>query len=524
MSLYLGLDSSTQGFSAIVIEREGDRRSVIFESDLSFDEALPEFGTTHGVLPSRDPAVVVSPPLMWAAALDVMLQRVARAGLDIQRLAAISGSAQQHGSVYLNASAEAALARLDPSRPLVEQLTGVFSRDVAPIWMDSSTACECAEIAEAVGGGAALAERTGSRAFERFTGPQIRKFFKQDAAAYEATARVHLVSSYMASLLLGANAPIDGGDASGTNLMDLRTNAWWPAALEATAPGLDRKLPPIVSGSTVIGRLSRYWQARYGLPPAQLIVWSGDNPSTLVGTGLVRTGLLAISLGTSDTVFGPMPQPNIDSTGAAHVFVSPAGGYMGLTCFRNGSLARERIRESFGLSWDTFSQMLDATPAGNHGRMLLPWFEPEITPRVDRPGLHRHDLAPDDGPGHVRAIVEAQQMALALHARWMQVDVAAIYATGGAAVNRAILQVMADVFGADVYQFDVGNTASLGAALRALHGHLAGTGRPLNWSEAVAGFAEPRTDSRLTPNAANQSIYRNLLESYAQFEARALAQ
>ena len=58
-------------------------------------------------------------------------------------------------------------------------------------------------------------------------------------------------------------------------------------------------------------------------------------------------------------------------------------------------------------------------------------------------------------------------MAMALHSRWMGVDIKTIYATGGASANRAILQVMADVFGADVYQFEAGNAACVGAALRA---------------------------------------------------------
>ena len=87
--------------------------------------------------------------------------------------------------------------------------------------MDSSTSAECAEIEAAVGGGQALAQRTGSRAFERFTAAQIRKFSKTDPAAYAATDRIHLVSSFLASLLTGGHAPLDPGDASGTNLMDL---------------------------------------------------------------------------------------------------------------------------------------------------------------------------------------------------------------------------------------------------------------------------------------------------------------
>ena len=44
-----------------------------------------------------------------------------------------------------------------------------------------------------------------SRAFERFTGPQIRKFAREDPSAYARTERIHLVSSFLASLLAGAD-------------------------------------------------------------------------------------------------------------------------------------------------------------------------------------------------------------------------------------------------------------------------------------------------------------------------------
>src|SRR5204862_6699459 len=155
------------------------------------------------------------------------------------RLAAISGSAQQHGSVYIGAGTT--------DRPPF-----TFSRAVAPIWMDCSTSVECAEITAAVGGSGVLAAHTGSRAFERFTGPQIRKFVKTEPVAYAATERIHLVSSFLASLLVGAHAPIDPGDGAGMNLMDLTTATWWRPAVDATAPGLGAKLPPIVPSSTIV--------------------------------------------------------------------------------------------------------------------------------------------------------------------------------------------------------------------------------------------------------------------------------
>jgi xylulokinase len=523
MPLYLGLDSSTQSLSAIVLEVDRAHRRVVFESSILFDEAFPKYGTSHGVLPDVDPTIATSPPLLWVEALEQMIARLAESGLDLRQLEAVSGSAQQHGSVYLNRDADVTLAYLDPARPLAKQIRIILSRPVAPIWMDSSTSAECAEIEAAVGGAQALAQHTGSRAFERFTAAQIRKFAKQDPEAYEATEHIHLVSSFLAMLLTGHYAPMDPGDASGTNLMDLASCQWWQPAVDATAAGLAAKLPPVAASSTVVGTLSAYWQARYGLPAARVIAWSGDNPCSLVGVGLVREGRLAVSLGTSDTVFGLMREPRVDRTGTGHVFGAPTGEYMGLTCFKNGSLARERIRDAFGLTWESFSDALRRTPPGNGGAIMLPWFEPEITPTVLTPGVHRYGMTADDRGANVRGVIESQQMAMALHSRWMGVTVDSIHATGGAAANRDILQVMADVFGAVVYQLQVENSAALGAALRALHGSQKADGVAVTWDEVIKGFVEPVAESALRPDPARHAMYRDLIEVYAAREADALA-
>jgi xylulokinase len=520
MPYYLGLDSSTQSLTAIVID--GDSRRVLFMSTLSFDEAFPQYGTDHGVLPRSEPRVAVSSPLLWADALDVMLGRVAASGLDLSQVAAISGSAQQHGSVYLNARAVAGLGGLDASRAPGEQIAPMLSRTVSPIWMDSSTSDECAEITAGVGGEQVLSQRTGSRAFERFTGPQIRKFFKQQPADYAATDRVHLVSSFLASLLVGDHAPLDPGDGSGMNLMDLATSGWWQPAVDATAPGLAAKLPRVRPAASVAGTLSPYWRQRCGLPATRVVTWSGDNPSSLIGTGLVREGRMAISLGTSDVIFGLMNEPRVDPTGTGHVFGAPTGAFMGLTVFKNGSLARERVRDSFGMTWSEFSRALETTAPGNGGRILLPWYEPEITPPVMTPGIRRYGLEEGDGPGHVRAVIEAQMMALARHSRWMGVTVDTIYATGGAAANVQILQVMADVFGADVYQLEIGNSAALGAALRAWHGDLTAGGTSVSWDYLLRGLVEPVAASRLQPRPEARQAYEELLRAHAACEAHAL--
>ena len=521
MALYLGLDSSTQGLTAITIEVGPRVRRVVHRDVINFDAELPHYGTHHGTNFCTDSLLVTAPPTMWAEALERMMARLARSGIDWTGLAAISGSAQQHGSVYLSERASGLLPALDPRETLSRQVRDMLSRDVSPIWMDASTSTQCAEITASLGGDAVLAARTGSRAFERFTGPQIRKFWQQDPEGYAATDRIHLVSSFMASLLAGLHAPLDPGDASGMNLMDLATEQWWPEAVEATAPGLAPRLPAIVKPWRIVGALSPYWR-RYGLPNAKVVAWSGDNPCSLIGTGLVSDGVLAVSLGTSDTVFGHMNGPRHDPALAGHVFGAPTGAYMGLTCFRNGSLARERVRDRFGLDWNGFVEALHAAPPGNRGRVLLPWFEPEITPPVAQGDARTFGVAPDDAPANVRGLVEAQMLAARRHSTWIASRVEAIHATGGAAVNQAILQVMADVFGADVYRFDVSNTAALGAALRACHADVVDRDGSASWQDIVSGFAEPIRESRIVPDRARHAMYEDLLDVYGACEAFAL--
>ena len=519
MSLFLGLDSSTQGLTAVVIGVSGTSRDTVWQHTINYDRDLPEYGTRHGVLQNADPRIVRSSPAMWADALDRMMARVAtEPSIDKSRIAAIAGAGQQHGSVYLTQEGRQRLTAMDSRAALAAQMDGLFSRDASPIWMDSSTTTECGEIDAALGGRAATARLTGSRAFERFTGPQIRKLAKDHPGRYELTARIHLVSSFLASLLAGADAPIDPGDGAGMNLMDLSSGQWSEAALDATAPGLRARLPRLAPSTTVVGPLAPYWSERYGFSPAtKVVAWTGDNPSSLIGTGLIREGRVAVSLGTSDTIFGAMDAPRVSDAGVGHVFGSPTGAFMGITVFKNGSLAREQVRNAYALDWDSFSLLLQTSPPGNHGALMLPWFDPEITPAVPAPGLRRDNLDPHDAHANVRAVVEAQMMAMARHSAWMGVRIDTIHATGGASRNTEILQVMADVFNARVERFHIGNSAALGAALRAYQAH---TGVP--WPEAIAGFVEPIAGGTVVPIAAHVAIYDELKRRHAEFERRAL--
>jgi xylulokinase len=519
--LYLGLDCSTQSFTALLLEqaRDNDPSStrILLERSLNFDEHFPEFGTRNGVL-AGDNGVVHTPPQLWVRALEEILVVLKKQGVPLDQVAAIGFSGQQHGSVYLNASAEKALASLAADKGLAAQLDWIYSRKTSPIWMDSSTSAECREITAALGGDDAVCALTGSKAFERFTGPQIRRFHKTEPEHYQATAQICLVSSFIPSILAGRIVPIDPGDGAGMNMMDIARRQWSRAALEATAPGLASRLAPILESDHVAGTIAPYFAKRFGFSPAcQILPGTGDNPASLVGLGLVSGGALGISLGTSDTVFAYMSEVHTDPTGASHVFGSPTGGYMAISVYKNGSLAREAVRQRHGLSWEQFSDILTRTEPGNNGRVLLPYFGTEIVPHVQKAGAQRYGFAEGDAEAEVRAVVEAQMTSMLVHAEWMGEKPVRIQATGGASNNREILQIMADVFGVPVLRQETSNSAALGAAVRAQHAALREAGHPASFESLTQPFV--KATFTLQPNPANAAAYAAFAKVYREKEA-----
>jgi len=454
---------------------------------------------------------------MWVEALDLVLADVKAAGVDLSRVAGISGAGQQHGSVYLAKALDQAGA-FSPDAPLADQVKPLLSRQTSPIWMDSSTSAECAEIAAAAGGDERVADITGSRATLRFTGPQIRRFFKTSPAEWQATAEIHLVSSFIASLLVGKSASIDLGDGAGMNLLDLATGKWSDALLDATAPGLRDKLKPPVASTTVVGEVAPYFMKKYGFAAGtKVVAFTGDNPSSLIGMGASKPGTAVISLGTSDTVFTAMAKKRTDPRGYGSVFGNPAGGFMSLACFSNGSLAREEVAKRFGLSWDDFATAItDKTKPGNGGNLLLPYFVPEITPRVLKatPRWYGSDafVAGKDAAAAARAVVEAQALSMRLHSDWIGEKMHTILVTGGASKNRGLLRVLADVFQATIMPLSVSNSSALGGALRAAQavgGHA--------WDELYSRFCPPERTLAVNPDASTQAPYQQV---GATFEAK----
>ena len=120
---------------------------------------------------------------MWIEALDLIFTRMQQKRFDFTRVKGISGSGQQHASVYVfldhlaagqiliciysywSEEASDLLENLDTSSSLLEQLCpAAFAHPWSPNWQDHSTIPECQAFENHVGGADILANISGSKA------------------------------------------------------------------------------------------------------------------------------------------------------------------------------------------------------------------------------------------------------------------------------------------------------------------------------------------------------------------------
>lgn len=505
--LYLGFDLSTQQLKGLVVDSSLKK---IHEAKFDFDADSKGFDIKKGVLVNEAEHEVFAPVALWLQAIDTLLARLKDDGLDFSRIKGISGSGMQHGSVFWNADAERILAKLNPDQTLQSQLDGAFAHPFSPNWQDASTQKECDEFDAVLGNEEQLAAATGSKAHHRFTGPQILRFQRKYPDKYSKTVKITLVSSWLATVFLGKFAPFDISDVCGMNLWDIKAGKWNEKLLELAAgpagiEALRSKLGDVPEdGGSHLGSISSYFVKRHGFSQDCTIVAStGDNPSTILALPL-RSNDAMVSLGTSTTFLMSTSEYKPDPS--THFFNSPttAGLYMFMLCYKNGGLAREKVRNGINSSasladqnsWDEFDKQLLSTPPlaqedpSKPMQLGLYFPRPEIIPNLPVGEWHfsydastdtltRTDSVPGTPQADARVIVESQFLSLRLRSRDLVSSPTPdlppqprrIYLVGGGSRNRAIARVAGQVLGGSegVFKLDVGeNACALGAAYKAV--------------------------------------------------------
>ena len=452
MSVTLGIDIGTSGTKTIAINHTG---AILATRSAEYPCDHPKPGWSEQ-----------DPELWWQATIKT-IRAIFASGLRPEDIAGIGLSGQMHGSVFLDEKGEVI-------RP-------------ALLWNDQRTAAECAEIESRAGGREALVRMVGNPALTGFTAPKILWLRQHEPANWERVKQILLPKDYIRFRLSGTFAT-EVSDASGTLLLDVANRRWSRELL--TKLDLDSSLLPECFESPVVSStVSELGSAATGLKTGTPIVGGGgDQPAGAVGNGIVRSGVVSATMGTSGVVFAHADEPGFDPLGrlqrgchavpgAWHVMgvVLSAGG--SFQWFRNElGLAENRLAKEKGIdAYDLLAAEASQVSPGSEGLFFLPYLTGERTPHFDPDakggwiGLTvRHGRA-----DMIRSVLEGATYAMrdSLELiRDMGVTINEIRLSGGGARNPLWRQIQADIYGNDVHTLNSSEGPAYGVALLALVG------------------------------------------------------
>jgi xylulokinase len=172
-----------------------------------------------------------------------------------------------------------------------------------------------------------------------------------------------------------------------------------------------------------------------------------------LGVGL-RPGDVAVSIGTSGTVYTVSDSPTADPSGAVAGFADASGRHLPLVCTLNATKVSDAVARLLGVDHTGLDELALATAPGAGGVSLLPYFDGERTPNRPaatgvlsglRSDVTREQLARAAVEGVVCGLLDG----LDALARFARVD-GRLLLVGGGAHSRAYRQVLADLSGRTV--------------------------------------------------------------------------
>ncbi|MDR0323318.1 MAG: xylulokinase [Treponema sp.] len=348
MKTLCGIDLGTQSCKVVIYDYNG--KKIVESAQSPLDMISENDGTRE------------QKAEWYKEALKACFEKLSKAAK--KDIVALGVSGQQHSFVPLDAKAV----------PLYN----------VKLWCDTSTHEECEELTKAAGGEAALIKAAGLPMRPGYTAPKVLWLKKHKPKAFAKLAHILLPHDYINFLLTG-NYSAEYGDASGTALFDLRKRKWSEKICNYIDPIVYNCLPPLIAPGGSAGTVSALATAEYGIPQGALVsAGGGDNMMGAIGTGTVQDGFLAMSLGTSGTLFGFSREPVIDPTGNLAAFCSSSGGWLPLLCTMNCTVASEEFRSLFGIGIDVFDAEAAKAPIGAEGITVLPFFNGERTPNLPR--------------------------------------------------------------------------------------------------------------------------------------------
>jgi xylulokinase len=487
----LGIDIGTSGTKALICDEDG---KVLATATAEHPISSPKPGWSE-----QDPRD------WWNATCTATRQVLKKAKLKPADVGGIGLSGQMHGSVFL----------ADGDKPLRPAL----------LWNDQRTAAQCAEIESKAGGRERLIQMVANPALTGFTAPKILWVREKEPKVYAKTRHILLPKDYIRFCMTGEYAS-EMSDASGTLLLDVANRKWSDELLRLLDidPALMPRLheSPEVTG-TLHERSARALGLRPGIP---VVGGAGDNAAGAVGNGVVSSGIVFATLGTSGVVFAHSDQPALDPRGRVHTMchavpgkwcvfgcMLSAGG--SFQWFRN-QLGQNEVAAAKTRKVDPYELLVaeaERAPAGSEGAFFMPYLTGERCPYPDpnARGGWVGLTARSTRDMLIRSLIEGVTCGMRdaleiIHE--MQIPVREVRAGGGGARSPFWRQLQADIYKQPIVLTNATEGPAYGVAL------LAGVGTGVWSSVEQACRATIRATKKTQPNKKSAAFYDRYYATY----------
>ena len=481
MSLFLGIDVSTTGSKALLVNRDGD--------------VVSGATNAHAISTPRPLWSEQQPADWWQAVAASVRQCLLQAHVSGEAISAIGLTGQMHGLVLLDEQKRTL-------RPAI-------------LWNDQRCADECDQIRASIGK-QRLIQITGNNALTGFTAPKILWVKNHEPEIFARARHLLLPKDYVRFKLTGSLA-MDKADGSGTMLFDLKARNWSAEVLDAL--GIPREwMPPTLEGPQITGEVTSEAAEATGLRPGTPVVaGGGDQAAQAIGVGAVRPGIVALTLGTSGVVFASTESCLIEQEGRLHAFchaVPDRWHLMGVMLSAAGSLQWYRDTLAPDVSFDELTAEAAAAPLGSEGLIFLPYLSGERTPHPDPTARGAWvGLTVRHKRGHLtRSVLEG--VAFGLKDGFELIKGAGlgtieqVRVSGGGAKSALWRQILADVLGTELVMVNTTEGAAYGAAI------LAGVGCG-TWPDVETACSNLiRIVERVSPDQNRAACYSRMHDQY----------
>lgn len=488
-----GIDIGTSGAKGMVFDLRGSALGAGFRE---YPCSYPRPGWVE-----QDADLLVD------AAMQALAEAVSRSGVSPGAIASLSLSAQRCCGIFLDGAERSV-------RPMIS-------------WQDNRATAEVEEIAAAIDEGEYY-RRTGYPNSTTWLLAKLLWVRKHEPDVWRKTRRVVQVHDYFVRALGADDYVVDWNDAGYFGFFDPASGRWDPALLERFA--IPRALLPVpLASGTPVARLSAAAARRCGLAEGTPVaVGAGDQSAGAVGAGVVRKGLVSISMGTAGAVTAFLDAFYRDPGKRTLVTAHPIAGKWLLEGYQAAAASVYRwFKEQLGAAesaeaertgasfYALMNDKVAAVPAGSRGLLVLPYFASAATPRYNpvARGTVLGLTFSHDRIALARAFMEGITLEMKdMVASMVRSGVAVTEARvlGGPTRSEIWNQIQADVYGLPVTTLAVPDAPVLGSAI------LGAVGAGVFPTVEAGADAMVRLDRRYEPIPRNVETYAALYDAYCR--------